>query len=119
MARPEISGIGEGERLCVVWPGAGWDSNGPREHRAEVLPLIAMLHPEPMVTALMAEITNAANVPLPATARKQRIAELKGEIEALQRIALALGVETSDVTPAVWLGVRLLRQRVERRTRAA
>jgi hypothetical protein len=45
------------------------------------------------------------------------LAELKGQIEALQRKALALGVETSCGPPAVWLGVRL--QRVERRTRVA
>jgi hypothetical protein len=32
MARPEITGVGGGERLKVVWPGAGWGSSGPREH---------------------------------------------------------------------------------------
>ncbi len=32
-ARPTISGIGKGERLKVIWPGAGWDSSGLREHR--------------------------------------------------------------------------------------
>lgn len=30
MGRPQITGIGESERLKVVWPGAGWDSAGPR-----------------------------------------------------------------------------------------
>jgi hypothetical protein len=34
MARPTITGIGKGERLKVVWPGAGWD----RKVRARTAP---------------------------------------------------------------------------------
>jgi hypothetical protein len=29
-----ISGIGDGEKLRVIWPGSGWDSGSGREHGA-------------------------------------------------------------------------------------
>ena len=34
MARPTISGISDGERLRVSWPGSGWDSKA----RANIAP---------------------------------------------------------------------------------
>jgi hypothetical protein len=108
MARPTISGIGDGERLKVTWPGAGWDSSGPREHRADILPMMALLHGDPMVAALMAEITRMANDPMPPAARKRRISELEAEIDALQRQELALsGQPAADAPPPVLLGVRV------------
>jgi hypothetical protein len=48
MARPTITGVGSGEKLKVVWPGAGFDNRGPREDRAEVLPMMALLFPDAM-----------------------------------------------------------------------
>jgi hypothetical protein len=83
LARPTISGIGDGERLKVIWPGAGWDTRGPIEHRAEVLPMMALLFPNAMVAALMTEVDAMVNDPLPQAERKTRIAELEAEIERL------------------------------------
>jgi hypothetical protein len=98
---------GRGERLKVIWPGAGWDSSGPREHRADVLPMMALLHGDAMVDALMREVERMANNPLPPAARKRRIGELEAEIEELQRQALVLGAEPSaDFAPWVLLGVK-------------
>jgi hypothetical protein len=61
MARPQITGIGKGERLKVIWPGAGWDTRGPREDRA-----------------------------VPQAERKKRIAELEAEISELAYVEEAL-----------------------------
>jgi hypothetical protein len=119
MARPEITGVGGGERLRVIWPGAGWDSAGPREHRAAVLPLIAMLHPEAMVAALMREVERNANALGSPAERRARSAQLEAEIDGLQRRALALGAELNALPPAVLLGVRVVKERVARRARVA
>jgi hypothetical protein len=54
-ARPTITGIGKGEKLKVVWPGAGWDVKGPIEHRAEVLPMMA-----PSVPCIQSVLCGAA-----------------------------------------------------------
>jgi hypothetical protein len=90
MARPQITGIGRGERLKVVWPGAGWDIKGPIEHRAEVLPMMALLFPDAMTAALMREVERVANDPLPQAARQKRIVALEHEIEQLAYIEEAL-----------------------------
>jgi hypothetical protein len=112
MARPEITGVGSGERLKVIWPGAGWDSSGPREYRADILPLIAMLHPDAMVAALMREVERMANDPMPPAARQKRIVKLEAEIDALQRQALVLSAEpTADFPPWVLLGVKIVARR--------
>jgi hypothetical protein len=115
MARPDISGVGSGERLKVIWPGSGWDSSGPREHRADILPMMALLHGDAMVAALMAEITRVANDPMSPAQRAARIRELTDEIDRLQRQALALGAHAADAPPWVLLGVKL----AVRRERAA
>src|SRR5262249_27153368 len=106
MARPTISGIGDGERLKVIWPGAGWDMKGPIEHRAEVLPMMALLFPDAMVAALMREVERMADDPLPRAERKTRIAKLEREIyelsfveEALVAAAIANG---EDVPRSLW-----------------
>jgi hypothetical protein len=53
----------------------------------------------------------------------QRIGEPEAEIDALQRQAMALGVETSAMPPEVFLGVKVVRREpaklLERVTRAA
>jgi uncharacterized small protein (DUF1192 family) len=95
MARPTISGI-EGERLRVFWPGAGWDSNGPREDRADILPLMALLHGDKMVEALMAEIERTTSDVVPIKERATRIAALTDEIEQLAYIEEALVATAID-----------------------
>jgi hypothetical protein len=60
-----------------------------------------------MVNALMKEIERQSNAPMPLPQRKQRIAQLQAEIDTLQRQSLALGADTSDLPPAVVLGVRV------------
>jgi hypothetical protein len=108
MGRPTISGIGNGERLRVNWPGSGWDSNGPREHRADILPMMALLHGDAMVDALMREVERVANDPMPPAARQKRIAQLETDMDALQRQALVTGAEPyPDFPPWVLLGVKI------------
>jgi hypothetical protein len=108
MGRPTISGIGKGEQLRVNWPGSGWDSNGPREHRADILPMMALLHGEAMVAALMREVKRIANDPMPLAARQKRMAKLEADIDTLQRLGLALGAEpNADFPPWVLLGVKI------------
>src|SRR5262249_29732573 len=90
VAQPTITGVGKGEKLKVTWPGAGWDIKGPIEHRAEVLPLMALLFPDEMIAALMAKVECMANDPLPQAARQKRIAALEHEIEQLAYVEEAL-----------------------------
>jgi hypothetical protein len=72
MARPTISGFGKGERLKVIWLGAGWDTRGPREDRAEVLPLMALLFPAEMTAALMREVERMTSGATPVGQRAAR-----------------------------------------------
>jgi uncharacterized small protein (DUF1192 family) len=90
LAKPTITGIGKGERLKVVWPGAGWDIKGAIEHRAEVLPLMALLFPDEMIAALMRDVERMANEPVPIKERATRIAALTDEIEQLAYVEEAL-----------------------------
>jgi hypothetical protein len=118
MARPTITGIGKGdEKLSVFWPGAGWDSNGPREHRADILPLMALLHGDKMVEALMAEIERTTSDVVPIKERATRIAALTDEIEQLAYVegvlvaaAIANGedAQRSPKAPQAVLGVRIV-----------
>jgi hypothetical protein len=115
MARPTITGVGKGEKLKVVWPGAGWDIKGPIEHRAEVLPMMAMLFPDEMIAALTREVERIANDPLPVKQRAARIAELRREIDELgyveEALVVANGAERSfDASPEAILGVRLAKK---------
>jgi hypothetical protein len=112
MARPHITGIGKGEKLKVVWPGAGWDMKGLIEHRAEVLPLVASLFPDAMSAALMREVERIASDLLPRPEREKRIAELRREIDELcyveEVLVVASGAERSlDASPQAILGIRL------------
>ena len=117
IARPTISGVGSGERLKVIWPGAGWDSSGPREHRADVLPLMALLHGDAMVAALMREVERMADDPLPRAERNRRVNALEAELaelayveEALIAAAIASGEDVHrnpDAPPQAVLGVRV------------
>src|SRR5262249_6977457 len=113
MAQPKITGIGKGEELTVVWPGAEWD-------RVNIVPMIAFLQREAMVSALLREVDRLANEPMPPAARRQRISELEAQLELLQRQSLALGAEPSDLPPQVVLGCKLAtRQKIERHRSAA
>jgi hypothetical protein len=109
MARPTITGLGKGERIKVVWPGAGFDTRGPREDRAEVLSLMALLFPDAMVAALMGEIeTHSSDVcPSVLTDEIERLAFLE---EILVTNAIADGKDVQRRTsapPQAALGVRI------------
>src|SRR6266511_4773342 len=75
MACPTITNISSsGEPLRVVWPGAGWDSGGPRTDRADNLAMTALVHGDALIAALMAEAERVSSTPLPVGDRKKRIA---------------------------------------------
>jgi hypothetical protein len=114
MARPQITGIGKNERLRVIFPGAGYDTRGPREDRADPLALMALLFPAEMTAALMRE---AASDVVPIKERGSRIAALTTEIgqlayveEALIERATANGEHperSPNASPQVVLQVRI------------
>jgi hypothetical protein len=101
LARPKVSGIAQGETLRVSWPD-------------DVIAVLALLLPDEMVDALLREVERQANLPMPLLERKKRIAQLTAEIDALQRQALTLGAETSDLPPHIVLGVRVVTVKKER-----
>lgn len=83
-----------------------------------MIAVLALLLPEEMVKALMGEVERLANEHGPLTERKKRIAELKAEIDTLQRQALALG-DSNGLPPEVVLGVRVVKREPARRVSAA
>jgi hypothetical protein len=107
--------------LKVVWPGAGWDIKGPIEHRADVLPMMALLFPDAMIAALMSEVERMASDTVPIKERATRIAALTNEIEqlayveeALVTAAIASGEDVQrspGATPQAVLGVRVVEGR--------
>jgi hypothetical protein len=116
MARPQITGLANGEQLRVIWPGAGFDTRGPREDRAEVLPTIALLFPDAMTAALMSEVERMASDQVPIKERARRIAALTDEIEQLAYVEEALAAaiangedvqRSPDAPPQAVLGVRV------------
>jgi hypothetical protein len=121
MARPQITGICKGERLKIVWPGADFDTRGPREDSAKVLPMMALLFPDAMTAALIGEVERMANDPLPQAERKKRIVALEHEIEqlayveeALVAAAIADGEDVQyspGALPQAVLGVRMVEAR--------
>jgi hypothetical protein len=64
MARPKVSGVGNGEKLDVDWPNNN------------VVSMMALLHGEAMVEVLMKEVDRTANSPMPPAARQKRITKL-------------------------------------------
>ena len=96
-ATPQVRRIADGEPLQVTWPG-------------DTIAALAFLLPEQMTAALLKEIDCLANSPMSLQARKRRVAELKAEIDTLQRQALALGEDASSLPPEVVLGVKIMRQ---------
>jgi hypothetical protein len=126
LGRPTITGIGSREKLKVVWPGAGFDNRGPREDRADVLPLMAILHGEAMVAALMQEVERMTSGVLPIKDRGARIAALSNEIEqlayveeALVSAAIAEGMDIERSPSALPQAVLQVRIAEAKRSRAA
>lgn len=108
MARPKINAIdNEGGKLEVVWPD-------------NLISMLALFHGDAMAAVLKAEVDRMMNDPMPLEARRERMAELRREIDGLQRLAFALGANASDFPADVVLGVRVTRpKRVQHRETAA
>ena len=52
--------IGAGETLRIVWPGAKQTASGPDQGSCEPLAMLAMLFPEKLADAAMAEVERMA-----------------------------------------------------------
>src|SRR5262249_44937126 len=122
---PSVRGVGVGERLSIVWPGAQSSSGYISEHTCDPLALLAALFPDRMLTLVMGEVERMANDPLPVAQRAPRVAALERELDELHRAeevlvadAIAAGhpVRRSPAAPpAAVLGVRV----ADRASRAA
>jgi len=124
---PKVGGVGVGERLSIVWPGAQSSSASwyISEHTCDPLALLAALFPDRMLALVMGEVERMANDPLPLAQRAPRIAVLKRELDELHRVeealvaaALAAGSSvhrSPSAPPAAVLGVRV----ADRASRAA
>jgi hypothetical protein len=122
---PKVRGVGVGERLSIVWPGAQGGTQYISEHTADPLALIAALFPERMLALVMGEVERMANDPLPVAERPRRIAALERELGGMHRIeealvttAIAAGQpvhRSPSAPPEAVLGVRV----TERVSRAA
>ena len=122
---PKVRGVGVGERLSIVWPGAQTASQYISEHSCDPLSLVASLFPDRMLSLVMGEVERMANDPLPVAQRPPRIAALERGLDELHRVeealvaaAIAAGhpVHRSPSAPPVAvLGIRI----VENVSRAA
>lgn len=125
LGAPTVRGIGAGETLKVFWPGAKQTAAGPDERSCDTLAMFAVLFPEKLADAVMAEAERMANDPVPFAQRPARIATLEREIEELSRVeealvdaAIARGEpvhRSASAVPQAALGVRI----AERASRAA
>lgn len=99
--RPVLSGVGEGEKLTIVWPQHA-NVKRVRPHigyvagRPDPLLLAAYLHADVFIEKLMAEVEAMATTPLPVAARQPRIAVLAAEVDRLQRVEEILVVANGD-----------------------
>ena len=110
-----MRGIGVGERLSIVWPGAQTPSPYISEHTCDPLALLAALFPDRMLALVMGEVERMANDPLPVAQRAPRIAALERELDELHGVeevlvaaAIAAGHSvhrSPSVPPAAVLGV--------------
>jgi hypothetical protein len=93
-ARPEVRGVGSGQRLEVHWPeypnANRLNLQGFNPVHADALMTLAWLFPDEMVKRLLAVIEAAASELVPPVERPARIAELQTKIEELLRIEVAL-----------------------------
>jgi hypothetical protein len=85
-----VLGIASGEQLRIIWPGAKQTASGPDERSCEPFAMFAMLFPEKLADAAMAQTERVANDPAPLSERPTRIAALEREIEDLSQIEEAL-----------------------------
>jgi hypothetical protein len=69
-----VRGIGAGEELKIVWPGAKQTASGPDERSCEPLAMFALLFPKQLADAVMAQTERMANDPAPISERPTRIA---------------------------------------------
>jgi hypothetical protein len=114
---PKVRGIGPGERLSIVWPGAQTPTAYIAEHTCDPLALLAALFPDRMLSLVMTEVNRMANDPLPVAQRPPRIAALERELEELHRVEEALVAAATaagepvhrspSAPPAAVLGVRV------------
>jgi hypothetical protein len=123
---PKVRGVGVGERLSIVWPGAQGGTQYISEHTCDPLSLLAALFPDRMLSLVMTEVERMSNDPLPLAQRPARIAALTRELDDdLHRIeewlvaaAIAAGQpmhRSPSAPPAAVLGVRI----ADRASRAA
>jgi hypothetical protein len=114
---PKVRGVGVGERLSIVWPGAQSSSGYISEHTCDPLALLAALFPDRMLSLAMREVERQANDPLPVAQRAPRVVALERELDDLHRVeevlvAAALAACSSvhrspSAPPAAVLGVRV------------
>jgi hypothetical protein len=114
---PKVRGVGVGERLSIVWPGAQSSSASGyiSEHTCDPLALLAALFPDRMLSLVMALVERMANDPLPLAQRAPRVAVLERELHDLHRVeevlvaaAIAAGqpvYRLPSAPPAAVLGV--------------
>jgi hypothetical protein len=114
---PKVRGVGAGERLSIIWPGAQTPTGYISEHTCDPLALLAALFPDRMLALVMGEVERMANDPLPVAQRPPRIAALERELDELHRVeevlvvaAIASGepvYRSPSAPPAAVLGVRM------------
>jgi hypothetical protein len=124
---PKVRGVGVGERLSIVWPGAQSSSGYGyiSEHTADPLALLAALLPDRMLALVMGEVERMANDPLPVAQRAPRIAALERELDKLHRVEEVLVAAATEAgqpvhrspsaPPSAVLGIRV----ADRASRAA
>jgi hypothetical protein len=124
---PKVRGIGPGERLSIIFPGAQSSSGYGyiSEHTCDPLSLLAALLPDRMLALVMGEVERMANDPLPLAQRAPRIAVLERELDELLRIEEILVAATiaagepvhrsPSAPPTAVLGIRV----ADRASRAA
>ena len=116
---PKVRGVGVGERLSIIWPGAQSSSGYGyiSEHTCDPLALLAALFPHRMLALVMGEVERMANDPLPVAQRVPRVAVLERELDELHRVeetlvaaAIAAGQpahRSPSAPPAAVLGVKV------------
>jgi hypothetical protein len=126
---PTVRGVGVGERLSIVWPGAQTASQYISEHTCDPMSLVASLFPDRMLALVMGEVERMANDPLPVAQRPPRIAALEralerapDELHRVEEVLVAAAISAGEAVhrspsapPAAVLGVRV----TERVSRAA
>jgi hypothetical protein len=112
-----VRGVGVGERLSIVWPGAQTPSVYYAEHSCDPLALLVALFPDRMLSLVLTEVERMANDPVPLAQRPARIAALERELDELTYVEEALVAaaiaanqpvhRSPSAPPAAVLGVRV------------